>query len=167
MRGSREPLLGLRPLHLCRRVQCPAQLIELTLPGVLSARCGRWYHWPLWCGRWCRWCWSLRRSLVLLQPQLVQLRLCGCSTGRLDAELIPQHSNAGAATLLRRCHGIEKTFSEVRFATWFRTLTPPLLSALRVILRVTAIATYTVHSVPYLSVYCIGAVDTTPTRTNP
>ena len=104
VRGSREPLLGLRPLHLCRCVQCPLQLIELTLPGALSARCGRWYVWPLWCSSWCRWRRSLRRSGLLLQPQQVQLRLCGCSTGLLEVQLILQLANAGAAALLRRCH---------------------------------------------------------------
>ena len=115
VRGSREPLLGLRPLHLCRCVQCPLQLIELTLPGALSARCGRWYIWPLWCSSWCRWRRSLRRSGLLLQPQQVQLRLCGCSAGLLEVQLILQLANAGAAALLRRCHW-QNVLSGFRFA---------------------------------------------------
>ena len=124
VRGSREPLLGLRPLHLCRGVQCPLQLIELTLPGALSARCGRWYVWPLWCSSWCRWRRSLRRSGLLLQPQQVQLRLCGCSTGLLEVQLILQLANAGAAALLRRCHS-QNVLSGFRFALGAVVPRPP------------------------------------------
>ena len=124
VRGSREPLLGLRPLHLGRGVQCPLQLIELTLPGALSARCGRWYVWPLWCSSWCRWRRSLRRSGLLLQPQQVQLRLCGCSTGLLEVQLILQLANAGAAALLRRCHS-QNVLSGFRFALGAVVPRPP------------------------------------------